>query len=217
MRPSPSPTERGAEHVGRAARGDDDHRRAEDVELVVPHREAQGPGNLAWVVIVSQQVGDGDALVDVLLSQGGAGRLGGDWLDGLAVNGNLPAANALVLTVFLLPDGQAPLFQQVDRVVNVAANIIDQVFAGQPHHIVDHVVDEVLGGVPAIALAHVAVDGREALAGCAAALDDRLFCQHDALVAGPVFRLEGCAAARHSSANNQDVAINRFCGFKSHG
>ena len=149
--------------------------------------------------------------------QGGAGRLGGDGLDGLAVNGNLPASDALVLAVFLLPDGEAPFLQQMDGVVHVSAHVVDEVLAGEAHHVVDDVVDEVLRGVPAVALAHVAVDGREALAGGAAALDDGLLGQHHALVSGPILGLEGGAAAGHSAADDKDVAIYRFCGLECHG
>ena len=47
-------------------------------------------------------------------SQSLAGRFSRDRLDGFAMDRNLPAPDAFVLTVVLLPDGQAPRFQQMD-------------------------------------------------------------------------------------------------------
>ena len=120
-------------------------------------------------------MGNGHALVEIALAQRLAGRLSSDGLDGLPMDGDLPAANALVLAVVFLPDGQAPLFQQVHRGVYVAPHIIDQVLAGQAHHVIHHVPHEVFWRVPAIALAHVAVDRREALASGTAAFDGRFF------------------------------------------
>ena len=163
-------------------------------------------------------MGDGDALVDVIGAEGGAGGFGGDGFDRFAVDRDLPAADALVLAVFLFPNGEAPFLEEVDGVVDMAADVVDQIFAGEAHHIVDDVVYEIGGGVPAVALAHIAVDGGKALAGGAAALDDRFFGEdHAEAVAGPEFGFEGGAAAGHTAADYQDVAINRFGGLKCHG
>ena len=51
------------------------------------------------------------------------------------------------------------------RCVPVAAHVVDQVFAGQPHHAAHHVLDETLWGVPAPHLPQVAIGGGKALAG----------------------------------------------------
>ena len=155
-------------------------------------------------------MGDGDTLVDVLLADGLAGRLGGYGLDGLAMDGNLPAADALVGTIVLFPDGQPPLLEQMHRGIHVATHVIDKVLACQTHHVVDHILHEVGRGIPAIALAHVAVDGGQALAGGAAAFNDGLFGDDHPQVAAPEFGLEGGAATGHAAADNQNVALNGF-------
>ena len=95
----------GAENIGGASGGYDDCPGLEDVQLVLADAETDGAGNAVGVVGVGKQVGDGHPLVDVLLAHGLAGGFGGNWLDRLAVNGNLPATDALVGAVVLLPDG----------------------------------------------------------------------------------------------------------------
>ena len=92
----------------------------------------------------------------------------------------------------------------------MATHVVDQVFPGQAHHVVDHVVNEVFGRVPAVALPHIAVNGGEALAGGAAALDDRLLGNHHLQVTAPELGLEGGAAAGHAAANDKNVAFNGF-------
>src|SRR5262249_48155165 len=151
-------------------------------------------------------MGNGHALVEIALTQGLAGWLGGDGLDGLAMDRNLPAANALILAVVLLPDGQAPLFQQVHRGVYVASHVTAQLLAGQANHVIHPVPNKVFWRVPAIALAHVAVDSREALTSGTAAFDSRFFHHHYPQIPAPEFGLKGRAAAGHAAANDQDIA-----------
>src|SRR5206468_3059815 len=85
------------------------------IQFVLPHAKADRPGNTSCVVRSGEQMCNGYALVEIALTQRLAGRLSSDGLDGLPMDGDLPAANALVLAVVFLPDGQAPLFQQVHR------------------------------------------------------------------------------------------------------
>ena len=206
------------EDVGGAAGGDDDHRGAEDVELVVAHREARCAGDLVRVVVILEQVGDGHTLVYVLGAEGGAGWLRGDGLDRFPMDGNLPTPYALVLAVLLLPDGEAPFLKQMDRIVHMPAHVVYQVLASQSHHVVDDVVDEILGGIPAVALTHIAVNGGQTFTGGATALYGGLFGQHHSLVAAcPVPGFEGGSAAGHAAAYDQYVAIHGFGGLKSHG
>ena len=94
----------------------------------------------------------------------------------------------------------------------MAAHIVDQIFPGQAHHVVDDGTDEVLWSVPAVALTHVAVDGGEALSGGAASLNDGLLGDDYAKATSPVGRLEGGAAAGHPASDGQDVAFNGFGG-----
>ena len=192
----------GPEDVGSAAGGNDDRLGLEDVNLVFAHPKADRPGDAVGVVGVGQQVGDGHPLVDIFRSYRLAGRFGGYRFDGLAVNRDLPTANPFVLAVFLFPNGQAPFLQQVNRGIYVAGHVIDQVFPGQPHHVVDHVLDKVLRSVPAVALAHVTVDGGEAFAGGAAAFNDGLLGNNHFQVLAPKLGFKGGAAAGHSAAND---------------
>ena len=100
----------------------------------------------------------------------------------------------------------------------MASNVVYEVLAGKAHHVVNHVIYEVFRGVPPIALPHVAVDGGKTFASRATAFDGGFFRQHHALVASsPILGLKSGAAARHSPADNQYVAIYSFCGLKSHG
>ena len=200
----------GPEHVGSSAGGDDHRPRPEDVELVLPYGESHGAGDAVGLVGVGQQVGDAHPLVEVLRPQSRAGRLGGDGLDGLAVDRYLPPADAFVFAVFPLPDGQPPFLQQVDGVIHVAADVIDEVFPGQPHHVVDHVADEVFRGVPPEALAHVTIDGGQAFAGGPAAFDGGFLHHDDPGIAAPILGLKGSPAAGHAAADDQNVAVNCF-------
>src|SRR5262245_19659563 len=89
----------------------------------------------------------------------------------------------------------------------MATHIIDQIFARQPHHIVDHVLYKVLRRVPAVALAQVAINGGKSLASGPTALDDGLFDHHDSQILAPVFGLERCATAGHATAYDEDVTL----------
>ena len=45
--------------------------------------------------------------------------------------------------VALLPDREAPLLEEVDGIVDVAAEVVDQVLAGDAHEVVADVLDVV--------------------------------------------------------------------------
>ena len=70
-------------------------------------------------------MGDRDTFVKIFGPDGFSGRFGGDGFDGLPVDRDLPPADAFVFAVFLLPDGQSPLLQEVDRVIDVATHVVD--------------------------------------------------------------------------------------------
>ena len=96
------------------------------------------------------------------LGQRVLGGLGHDDLVRLAVDHQLPAALMHVLAVLVLPDGQAPLLEQVDRGVDVARDVGDEILARDAHQIVADVVDVVLYGIVAAVEVDVHVDGRQA-------------------------------------------------------
>ena len=98
----------------------------------------------------------------------------------------------------------------------MAAHVVYQVLAGQAHHVVDYVVNEICRGVPAVPLPHVAVDGGKALAGGAAAFDYCLFNQDHTQVSPPVVGFKSGAATGHAAANYQNVALNDFRGWCRH-
>ena len=121
------------------------------------------------------------------------------------------AGSAARKAIVLLPNGQTPLLQKMDGVVDVASHVIDQVFPGQSHHVVHDIIDEVFRGIPAVALTHIAVNGGEPFSGGPAPLDNGLFHHDHPEISAPVLRLECSTAAGHTSADDQDVAIDGFC------
>ena len=164
----------GTVDAGGAAAAADDGLGLEDVDLVVPHREADHAGNAGQVVGIEQRVGDEDPLVEVTLAERVLGRLGHDRLVGLAVDHDLPAALTLVVPVLVLEDRQPPLLEHVDGGVDVAGEVVDEVLPGQAHQVLADVADELLRGVLAPLHAHVHVDGRQAHGHRAGALDGGL-------------------------------------------
>jgi hypothetical protein len=175
---------------------------------------------------VQEQLDDEDSLQDVVFADGFLCGLGDDPLVGLAVDHDLPfsGANRLgaafqgahglaffaveVFALFgLLPDRQAPLFEQVNRIVDVAAQVEDQVFADDAHQVVADHADVVVRGV----FADVGVDGRQALCHGAAALHGGLVHQQGGHSIGqPLFDLKGRTAACHAAAHDQNVHFPLF-------
>ena len=96
----------------------------------------------------------------------------------------------------------------MDRAVDMAGDVVDQVLAHQPHQVAARVADEVLRLIFVPAHAHVAVDRRQAVGDGAAALDVGLFDQGDLQIAAPVSRFVGGAAAAEAAADDEDVGVD---------
>ena len=221
----------GAVHVDRAAAGHQDGVGLEDEHFVFAGGEADRTGDAVGGVGVQEQLHDEDALHVAILAQGVFRSLGHDALVGLAVDHDLPAAGAdglgagaqghafglglgaveVVAVGVFGPAGQAPLFEQVDGIVDVTADAEDQVFADQTHKVgADH-LDVVVGDV----LADVGIDGGQALRDGAGALEGGLVEQHHADatdLVGPAADLIGRAAAAHAATDHEDVNVffNQF-------
>ena len=181
---------------------------------MLAHRKADGAGDAVIFVFVEQQLDDEDALVDVFDADGLLGRLGDDGFVTLAVDHDLPAPRAYrfaaiaerhALGLLVLPDGQAPFLEEMNRVVDVAANIVNQVVARQPHEIGrDHAAIIVWR-----VLAEIGVDGGKALGHGARAVHGGLVDQRDAdVVTSPALGLVGRAAGRHAAADDEDIGLD---------
>jgi hypothetical protein len=156
-------------------------------------------------------MGHHDPVVD--FGGGLAGGFGDDGLVALAVNHDLPLAFALIPPGLRVShDRKAPLLEFVHGGVDVAGDVVAQIFPHQPHEIVARVADMVLGLVLAPLHAHVAIDRVKPLSDGAAALDIRLFDADDLEIAAPVAGFVCGAAAGHAAADDKDVGIheNRF-------
>jgi len=192
----------------RGAPGGDDHRlRPEDMAAAIPDVEADGAGDPVGTRPVQQQVGHHDPVVDLA---GGLRRgLGDDRLVALAVDHDLPAAFPQVMAgLRILHDRQSPLLELVHRGIDMAGDVVDQVFAHQPHQVAARVAHVVLRLVLAPLHAHVAVDRRQAVGDGAAALDVRLLDHDDLQVAAPEPRFVGRPAAAEAAADDQHVAVH---------
>ena len=195
------------EDVRRAAGGDDDGLRAEDVEFPAADVEPDRAGDAVGLGPVRQQVGHHDPVVD--FGSGLARGLGDDRLVALAVDHDLPLALTLITPGFRVPhDGKAPLLELVHRGIDVARDVVAQVLPHQAHEIVPGIADVVLGLVLVPLHAHVAVDRIEALGHGAAALDVRLLDADHLQVAPPVAGLVGRPAAGHAAADDEDVRVD---------
>src|SRR5512139_534712 len=200
-----------------------------DVDLVVASREADGPGDAVGVVLVVDQLDDEDALLDAVHAERLLGGFGNDPLVGLAVDHDLPfagthrlaavlqrgqALRAVVALAVLVgfPDRQAPFLEQVHGVVDVAAEVVGEVVAGDAHQVVgDHA--GVVGGI--LLGADVGVDRGQALRHGAGAIHRGLVDQLDLEIhaelglggVGPAHDFVTGAAASHATADQEDVEI----------
>ena len=96
------------------------------------------------------------------------------------------------------------------RIIDMAADIVDQILAGDAHEVttdVAHIVGRII-------VAHVGVDRRQSLRHRAGTLHRRLVDQLDAdLVTvrcsgvDPAAQLEGAATGRHAATDDEDVDI----------
>src|SRR5229473_1250852 len=129
-----------------------------------------------------------------------------------ALDHYLPAPFTFVAAVGLLEERQPPVLEHVHGRIDVARDVIDEIFATEPHQVLAHVADEVLRLILAPLHPHVAVDRRKPHRNGSAALDRRLLDQYDAqaLGLGPIRGLVCGAASGHSAAANQNVALDDF-------
>jgi hypothetical protein len=196
--------------VDRAAHGGDDGLGLEDVELLLADAEADRAGD---PVAVHERGDDEDALEDLALAgrEGVLRGLGDDDLVGLAVDHQLPATLVDVAAVGVLPDRQAPLLEQVDGAVDVTRDAGHEILAADTHQVVADVVHVVLHRVLAVLEAHVLVDGGETHRHRTRAVHGGLVDERDldAVLLGPVGRLDGRTTGRHSASTDQEVGLNR--------
>jgi hypothetical protein len=166
--------------------------------------EANGTGDAVLLGLVHQQMGDADAVEDLV--GGLLGGLGDDRLVGLAVDHDLPATLALVgAGLGVAHQRQAPFLELVHRRVDVAGHVEQQVLADHAHQVDAGVADVVFRVILAEAGAHVAVDRVQALGDGAGAVDVRLLGDDDLLVFAPVAGLERGTRAAEAGAAHQDV------------
>ena len=193
-----------------------DHRlRLEDVVVARAHVEADGPCDAVFPGIVHQQVRHADPVVDLV--SGLLGSLGHDRLIGLAVDHDLPAAFAKVVTrLRVLHDRQAPFLELVHRRIHVTRHVEEQILAHHPHQVDAGVADVIFRVVLAPARAHVAVDRVEALCDGAGAVDIGLLGDDDLFVLTPETGLPGGPGASKTRPNDKNVDIVFNDGFMGH-
>ena len=162
------------------------------MNLVLADGETNGTGNGVRPVLVQQHLDDENTLHDRLFAQRLLGRLGDDALVGLAVDHDLPFTGPYRLATLtegrsrlgavqggavlgLLPDRQTPFLKQLDRLINVTAEVIDQILAHNAHQVVANHLDVVFDSV----FANIGVDSGQTLGngtgtfhGCLVAEDD---------------------------------------------
>ena len=133
------------------------------------------------------------------------------------MNHDLPFAFAQIPPGFrVLHDRQTPLLELVHRGIDVAGDIVTQVFAHETHEVVAGITDMILGLVLVPLHAHIAVDCIQTLRDRAAALDVRLFDADNLQVPPPVPGFVSSATAGHAAADNENIRIdeNRLASTK---
>ena len=134
----------GFEDVHGAAHGYQGSLGFEHVKLVLAHREPHRPGT---ALAIHERPDDEYALkdlADAALQQGVLGSFRHDHLVGFAVDHELPPALMNVGAFLIFPDGQAPLLKQVHGGIHVPGDVGHQIFTGDAHEIVAHVIHIVL-------------------------------------------------------------------------
>ncbi len=188
---------------------DDNCLGAENVKFTGTNVESNGSGDPVGLLLVHQQMGNHDAVVDF----GGclAGGLGDDRLVAFAVNHDLPFAFSLITTrLRIFHDWQAPLFEQVNRGIDMPGYVVAQILTHQTHEVVARVADMVLGLVLIPLHAHVAVNRIQALRNGATALDVRFFDNDDLFVASPIPGFVSGATTGHTAADDEDIRIYEY-------
>ena len=193
---------------------------------------------------------DEDALEQVLLDagllavvfEGFLGGLGDDDLVGFTVDHDLPAAGADRLaafgelrsrfravhgrTVFVaLPYRKTPLFEKMNRVVDVTAQVIDKILADDAHEVSSYVFDV----ISRVVLAAIGIDSGQTHGNSAATVSGSLVDHRDSQTfrGSPLGRFVRSAAASHATADQQNIRIHinnfgllaklEFVFFNSHG
>ena len=113
-------------------------------------------------------------------------------------------------------DRHAPFFKLVNRGVNVARHVEQQVFTNHAHEVDTRVAHVIFRVVLAEAGAHVAVDCVQTLCNSTGTVDVRLLGDDDLLVLAPVARFESCTCTAEACARDEDVDIVFYDSFVSH-
>ena len=211
----------GTEDVDRTAAGNQGGLALVDEDFVLAGGETNRTGDGVLFVLVEQHLDDEHTFMHVSLTQGLLGGLGNDALVGLTIDHDLPFTGTYrhaaftqalgrlgavqVAAVFgTFPYRQSPLLEQLDRLVNVTAKVVDQVFANNTHQVVAYHLDVVFDGV----LADVGIDGGKTLCDSTGALEGGLVNQDDLHAGrGPLVDLEGRTACSHTATNDQHIAL----------
>ena len=180
-----------------------DHRGlgAEDVELAVTHAEAHGAGAAAFV----HDEGRGrHAVVDVRAAL--QGFLGHDGLELLAVDGDVPLAAVADAALLVAQDGQAPAFQIVHGLVELAGIGKGQILTqGAAAHLGTAPAHQVFGG---LAFGDVGIDGVHTGGTGTGAHDLGLFHAGDADVGIHQGGFRGHEAAGIAAADDEQVGLD---------
>ncbi len=189
------------------------------------------PATRFGIVLVVDQLDDEDAFFDAARPKCLLGSLGNDPLVGFAVDHDLPFAGTHRLAAvfqqrqaFLdgfgtvvahavgigLPDRQAPFLEQVHRVIDVAAQVVGQVVAGDAHQVVgDHA--RVVGRI--MFRADIGVDRGQTLRHGTGTIHGGFVHQLDLEFGaglgldriGPAHHFVAGTATRHAAADQQDI------------
>ena len=204
----PSPTDRGLKTCDAAAGGVDDGLRTEHVKRAIPDAEADRTGDPVGTRLVHQQMRHHDSVEHFSRLAGG---LGDDRFVALAVDHDLPFAfSQIAAGLRVLHDRQTPFLEHMDRGIDMAGDVEDQVLAHQAHQVASRVAHEVFRLVLAPLHAHIAVDCRQAVSDGAAPFDVRLFDNDNLQVASPVSGFVSGAAAAEAAAYDEDVRLHKL-------
>ena len=166
--------------------------------------ETDSTGDPVFLGVIHQQVGDADAVEDLVRRL--FGGLGHDGLVGLAMNHDLPTPFTQITPGFrVLHDRQAPLFELMHRGVNVTCHVKQQVFPHHPHQVDAGVTDMILRLVLAPAGAHVTVDGVQPLSDRTGAVDIGLLGNDNLFVLTPEPGLPCGTRAAQTCTDDQNI------------
>ena len=196
------------------------------MDFIFTGRETDRACNLVFYVLVKKHLDDENSFQAVLFAKSGFRGLGNDTFIGLAVDHDLPFTGTYRRSAFTqglgrlgavkvfsiiadLPDRESPFLKQFDRLVNVTAEVIDEVLANNAHQVVTDHLDVVLNRV----FADVGVDSGKSLCNSAGTLHGSLVDKGDFHVSrSPFHYLECGTASGHATADDKDIAfvLNNF-------